>query len=46
MWSSIFLVEVDVKFGMSLAVPKNGARKNPRNPASCLVLMSACDAKK
>ena len=46
MWSSNFLVEVAVKFGALLAVPRNEARKSPRNHARCLVLTGAFDAKK
>ena len=46
MWSSNFLVEVAVKFGVLLAVPRNEARKSMRNPTSCLVLTCAFDAKK
>ena len=46
MWSSNFLVEVAVKFGVLLAVGRNEARKNPINPTSCLVLTCAFDAKK
>ena len=38
MWSSNLLVESTVKFGVLMAVPRNGARKSLRNPASCLVL--------
>ena len=45
MWSLNFLVEVDVKFGVLLATPRNGARKNLRNLASCLLLTCASDAK-
>ena len=44
MWSSN-LVEVAMKFGVLLAVPRNETRKNPRNPASCSVLIGAFDAK-
>ena len=46
MWSSNFLVEAVVKFGVLLAAPRNEARKNPRNLASCPVLTNAFDAKK
>ena len=41
-----FLVEVAVKFGALLTVPRNKTRKSPRNPTSCLVLIGAFDAKK
>ena len=46
MWSSNFLVEVTVGFGVLLAVVRNEARKSPRNPASRSVLKGAFDAKK
>ena len=46
MWSSNFLVEVAAKFGVSMAVPRNEARKSTRKPASCLVLTCAFDAEK
>ena len=45
MWSSNSLVEVAMKFGVLLAVPRNEARKSPRNPASCSTLTCAFDAK-
>ena len=41
-----FLTEVVVKFGVLLDVPRNEARKNLRNLASCSVLTSDFDAKK
>ena len=41
-----FLTEVVVKFGVLLDVPRNEARKNLRNLASCSVLTSNFDAKK
>ena len=44
-WSSNFLVEIPVKFGVLLAVPRNEARKSPRNYASCAVSTCAFDAK-
>ena len=46
MWSSNLLVEVAVKFGLLLAVPRNEARKSPRNPSSCSVMIGELDAKK
>ena len=46
MWSLNFLVEVAVKFGVLLTVPRNKARRIPRNPTSCTVLASAIDAQK
>ena len=46
MWSSNFIIEVEVKFGVLLAIPRNEARKNPRNHASCSSLTGAFDAKK
>ena len=46
MWSSDFLVEVTVRFGVLLAIVRNEARKSPRNPASRSVLKGAFDAKK
>ena len=45
MWSSTFLVEVTMKFGVLLVVPRNEARKNPINPASCSTLTCVFDAK-
>ena len=45
MWSSNFLVEVTMKFGVLLVVPRNEARKSPRNPASCSTLTCAFDTK-
>ena len=44
MWSSNFLVEAAVKFGVLLVVPRNEA--SPRNPASCLVPTCVFNAKK
>ena len=46
MWSSKFLVEVVMKFGVLLAVARNETRKNPRNPASCSIPIGAFDANK
>ena len=46
MWSSKFLVEVAVKFGVLLAVARNEAQKSPRNPANSLVLTCVSDARK
>ena len=46
MWSSNLLVEVATKFGVLLAIQRNEARKNPRNPTSCLVLTGSFDAKR
>ena len=46
MWSSNFLVEVTMKFGVSLAIPWNGVRKSQRNLASCSVLTGTFNAKK
>ena len=46
MWSSQLFVEVAVKFGVLLAIPRNEARQNPRNLANCSVLTSAFNAKK
>ena len=46
MCSSHFLVEVDVKIEVLLAVLRNKTRKSLRNPSSCTVLTSASDAKK
>ena len=45
MWSSNFLVEVAVKVGVLLAVPRCEARKNPRNLASCSTLTYTFNAK-
>ena len=44
MWSSNFVVEVTMKFGVVLLVTMNEARKNPRNPASCQILKGVVDA--
>ena len=47
MWSSYFLVEVAVKFGVLLAVPRNEARKKPEKPCKlCGIDMSFCCKKK
>ena len=46
MWSSNLLVEVAMKFGVLLALPRNEVRKSPRNLASCYVLTCASDANK
>ena len=46
MWSSNFLLEVAVKFGVLLDAPRNEARKNSRDLASYLVLKVAFDAKR
>ena len=45
MWSSNFLVEVAMKCGVLLAIPRNEARKSPRKPTSCSKLMGAFDTK-
>ena len=47
MWSSNILVEVTVKFGVLLDVPRNEARKNPQkiNPTSCSAPTCVIDAK-
>ena len=34
-----------MKFGVLLAVPRNGARKSPRNLASCSILIGAFDTR-
>ena len=46
MWNLNFLVKFALKFGVLLAVPRNEAIKNPRNPTICLILIEAFDAKK
>ena len=46
MWSSNFVVEVTMKFGVLLPVTMNEARKSPRNPASCSILKGVVDATK
>ena len=46
MWSKNSLLEVAMKFGVSMVIPMNEARENPRNLASCLVLTCAFDAKR
>ena len=46
MWSSYFLVEVAVKFGVLLAVLRNEVRKRMKNTTSCSVQTCAFDAKK
>ena len=45
MWSSKFLVEVAVKFGVLLDIPTNEVRKSPRNHVSCSILKCAFNAK-
>ena len=35
MWSPIFLIEVAVKYGVSLGVPRNEARQKPHKPDMC-----------
>ena len=41
MWSSNFLVEVAVNFGVLLIVPRNESRKSPRHPACYSVHIGA-----
>ena len=38
MWSSNFSVDVAVKFGVLLGVPRNEARKNSKKPTSCPIM--------
>ena len=40
-WSSHFLVEFAMKFGVLLAVLMSEARRNPIKPASCSILTCA-----
>ena len=45
MWTSKFLVEVAVKFGVLLDILTNEVRKSPRNHVSCSISKCAFNAK-